>query len=436
MRRMEGGALTPTSFRLATITLELVERRGLSLEAAFREALRKVGRREEGALRLAREALRRFAEADLLLKAHGLAGIPLRRRCAFRVAYAALAAGAWPVESIRALGGGLLSGRLRALLSRRGLEEARELASRLPPEERLAVENSFPPWLVKRLVKRLGLREAERLVKACARRVLWVRVNTLKARRGEVLSRLRRYATVREDRDFPELVELVGLDELPPELLKMMERGLIVPQDKGSVAVVHALEPRGELLVLDAAAAPGVKTSLIQQLSSNAAEVVAVDVSGRRVKAMASLLSRLGVRGVHIVQGDSRLMAYSRRYDRVLLDAPCTNTGAIASDPSLRLSLWREPRVRDYAALQAALLENSLKHLKQGGLLVYSTCSLLEEEGEEVVEPWLSFGYSLSPEGVIGEPGYGGFRCSSHVRRLYPHRHRTTGFFIARFTQE
>ncbi|MCC6065931.1 MAG: hypothetical protein LM576_08115, partial [Thermofilum sp.] len=139
-----------------------------------------------------------------------------------------------------------------------------------------------------------------------------------------------------------------------------------------------------------------------------------------------------GVKNVHVVVADAATLKLAQKFERVLLDAPCTNSGAIASDPALRLALWKEPDVDRYAKLQASMLANALQHLQPGGSLVYSTCSLLGEEGEGVADAVLQ-PERLNPSGIIGEPGYPGFRCSSRVRRLFPHIHRTTGFFIARY---
>lgn len=421
--------VSPLAFRLASLTLEFIERRGVSLEVAFRDALHRVGRSEPGALKLARKALLHFAKADLVLKAYGLEKVPLRRKSAFRVAYALLEEGG----SLERLEVGILSGRLRSLLSRRRLEEVERMLESLQPVQRIAIENSFPPWLIDEIARHLGLSEAEKLVKACSRRTIWVRINELKASHGRVINALRKIADVREDRDFPEVLELVGVEDPPLEVVKMVERGLIAIQDKGSVAVARALGDSRRLLVMDAAAAPGMKTSLLQQLSSNEAEVVAVDVSRRRLGEMRKLLSKLNVRNVHLVLSDSRILKSSRKFDRVLLDAPCTNTGAIASAPALRLTLWSPVDVEKFSRLQRDLLKNVLENLREGGALVYSTCSLLAAEGESIIEQ-LPLD-RLSVEGVLGLPGYSGYLCSSKVRRLYPHVHRTTAFFIAKVTQ-
>lgn len=425
---MSLGEISPFAFRLAALTLELVERRKVSLEVAYKEALQRVERSEPQALKLARKALLHFAKADLLLRTHGLDNVPLRRKSAFRVAFALLLEGGDP----RHLDVGLLSGRLRALLTRGKIEEVNHLLANLQPVQRIAVENSFPPWIINEVANHLGLSEAEKLVKASSRRTVWVRINELKISRGKAISALRRIVDVREDKQFPELLELVGIEDVPPEVMKMAERGLIVIQDKGSVAVVHALGDSRRLLVLDAAAAPGMKTSLLQQLSGNEAEIVAIDVSRHRLSEMRRLLSKLSVRNVQLMLSDARIIRFARKFDKVLLDAPCTNTGAIANDPALRLALWNPVDVERFSSLQRSLLANALDHLRREGELVYSTCSLLSAEGESIVDAlpldWLSV------EGLWGSPGYRNFTCSSKVRRLYPHIHRTTGFFTAKIT--
>ena len=166
----EAERASPYALRLAALTLELIERRGLSLEGAYSEARRRAGGGAPGALRLASLALRHFAKADLLLRISGLEQLPLRRRCAFRVAFAALAAG----YELGGIDVGLLSGRLRSLLSRRGVERVEEELARLPPLERLSIEHSFPRWIVQEVSERLGAEAARRLVEACGRRVIWL----------------------------------------------------------------------------------------------------------------------------------------------------------------------------------------------------------------------------------------------------------------------
>lgn len=128
--------------------------------------------------------------------------------------------------------------------------------------------------------------------------------------------------------------------------------------------------------------APGMKTSLIMMLSDNKARVVAVDISYKRSLLGRQLLGKLGVdlSRVYVVVNDSRDVQLRKVFDKVLLDAPCSNSGAMSKDPGLKITLT-ESKVRYYSAVQKELISRSVS---LGKTVVYSTCSLMPEEGEEV----------------------------------------------------
>ncbi len=421
------------AFRLASIALETVERKRQSLDSALRVCYAKAGVRTLEEKRLARTfalaALRRFPEADLLLKREGLSTIPLRRKCAFRVAFALLKDRLLPREELEIAKGGLLTGRLWRLLSPRNLEAVDSIKDSLPYHEKLAVEYSTPPWLVEHLIRMLGKEETVRLLKALWKHTVWLRVNTLKASERKVVEMLKREGLrLRKDHDIPYLYEVVN----PPanlSTLSPLREGLALMEDKGSAIVVHALQPQPQALVYDAAAAPGIKTSHIFQLF--ASEIISADVSRKRLSEMVRLKTKLGYEA-HIANADSTRPPLRRAFDCALVDAPCTNSGALGSDPGLRLALWRRPNVRRYSEVQLSMLLSAAKVVRRGGHIVYSTCSLLAEEGEEIVTKAVNTGAFELEEIAWGLPGYPGYSVSSKVRRLYPHVHRTIGFFLAR----
>ena len=423
------------AFRAAALTLEIVERRRVSFDKAFLEALGRVGGSGYGRLAYdyALLGILHYRAADRALSLEGLENTPLRRRCAFRVAYGILKCETGlGVEDVASMCGGLLSKRMLEALRRHRAISLDDLVGGLPEMERIAIRYSVPTWLVERLARYLGRRELERLLKALARRILWVRANTLRAKVDDVAKKLMRIAKVKRDRDYDFMFEILeGHERVLSSTI--LERGEAVVHDKASTIVVDALSPEAGEIVLDMAAAPGIKTSLISQLTSDSALVVAADVSTTRTLEMRRLLARLGVRNAHPLVADSTRMAYGRSFDRVLLDAPCSNTGAIATDPGLRISLREEERVSKFVKIQRELLRAAISAVKRGGCVVFSTCSLLPEEGELVVERVASeLGLDLETSGVPGSPGYRGFRISERVKRLFPHRNRTAGFFVAK----
>ena len=298
----------------------------------------------------------------------------------------------------------------------------------LPPRERLCYNFSLPGWFIDRMIALLGHEGALSLFQALSRRTVWLRVNTLKATVEQAIRALERMGIgVEEDRDFPEVLRFTegSLKKLATSTL--VKEGLIVIQDKASVAVVHALDPRPDDMILDMCAAPGLKTTLIAQYTENRARVLAIDVSLNRSRILQRMLKVCGARNVHVAVADARKLSLSVRFDKILLDAPCSSSGAIAVDPSLRLRLERV-ELRHYVELQRSLLRRALS---LGSEVLYSVCSLLPEEGEELIDETLDRASTVNLK-IPGTYGYAGYTCSKAVRRFFPHLHHTQGFFIAK----
>jgi 16S rRNA (cytosine967-C5)-methyltransferase len=209
--------------------------------------------------------------------------------------------------------------------------------------------------------------------------------------------------------------------------------GVFILQDKASMLVGEVAAPRPGDVVLDVCAAPGVKTSHLAQLMGNRGRIVSVDVNERRLASWGRLMERMGVTIAEPVLGDaSRADGLPEMSaDLVLLDPPCSGTGTFNSIPSTK---WRVTRasIDDYAVLQGRLIENAATHVRPGGALVYSTCSVSVEENEEVVGGFLREhpGFRLVEAGPrLGVPGLRGL---VEAQRLYPKTHGCEGFFIAK----
>ena len=168
--------------------------------------------------------------------------------------------------------------------------------------------------------------------------------------------------------------------------LASVREGLCLVQDDSSAAVARFLGPRAGESVLDLCAAPGGKTCHLAELMGNRGEVVAVDASGERLKRVVENADRLGHTIIRAVAGDAGEFALGNRgrFDRVLLDAPCSNSGVLRRRVEVR---WRlsDGFLASVAAEQRRLLEAAAASLKAGGTLVYSTCSLAPEENGVVV---------------------------------------------------
>ena len=264
-----------------------------------------------------------------------------------------------------------------------------------------------------------------------------LRVNTLRITDSELVQRL-------QDRGFrlekiPWVKHGYFIREAPfspgatPEYLL----GYYYLQDPASMYACEVLEPRARELVLDAAAAPGGKTTYIAQLMQNRGCIVAVEVNRQRIKALRASVTRMGVENTILVRMDAREVAkLGLRFNRVLLDAPCTGTGTAHKA--------REALTKDEAdlevllPLQRALLESAYSVLEPRGVLVYATCSLLPEENELLLHDFLKNKEARMLRIKHGSPAldtpYGKTLPGSikKARRFYPWIHSTQGFFVAK----
>ncbi len=217
--------------------------------------------------------------------------------------------------------------------------------------------------------------------------------------------------------------------------------GLIFIQEASSMIPAIALDVKPGMLVLDMAAAPGGKTTQIAQYMKNEGCIIANDVKADRINILISNLQRCGVLIARVTMKDGRFFSrFRNRFDRVLIDAPCSNVGMIRKNYRY-LKRWRLKEVISFSKLQKELLMAGYKALKPGGILVYSTCTLDPLENEEVVDHLL-----YSTDAVIEDidipvkctkpiTRFGDREYLTDVKkclRIHPQDNDTEGFFIAK----
>ncbi|MCI2415543.1 MAG: RsmB/NOP family class I SAM-dependent RNA methyltransferase [Candidatus Aramenus sp.] len=281
---------------------------------------------------------------------------------------------------------------------------------------------SFPEWVKERLIALLG----EESLRGIYKRYHWIRVNTLKVDVEKVRRSLERKGFyLEEDNEFPFLFKVEPWYKVSKT--EEFSQGLVIPQDKASVISVKVLDPKPYETIVEIGGAPGVKTSLIQQLTDNRANVVSIDVSTSRVEVQRKLLERWGVRNVELLVGDGAHLPLNRRV-KVFIDAPCTNSGTVNVDPSVFMRLTKD-ELMSLVRVQRMILREAMRF---GSDVVYTTCSLFPEEGEKAVEE-----YQDKLVKVNDDPTKFGYRKSKvwlRVIRTYPHVHGTEGFFIAKLS--
>jgi 16S rRNA (cytosine967-C5)-methyltransferase len=391
--------------RAALRTLVRVFDEGAYADRAFASEAAELDARDRAfAQRLAYGAIQRVRTLDYVLEEVGgraVAGLDVPVRAALRLgayelgfmdAVPARATVNEAVELVREAGAGRATGLVNAVL-RKVADRIGPMLEALPestPQES-ALKHSYPDWIAETWWSEWGAEEALALMRA----------------QNEPPETAVRDVETGEAR----VVERIDPDELAS--------GKVWPQSRGSQLAGEVVGVQDGERVLDLAAAPGGKTG---QLAARAGEVVAVEIHEGRARELEQNMRSLGLGNVTVVNADGRqLPAELMGFDRVLVDAPCSGLGVLASRPDLR---WRARPLPD---LQLELLRVAAERVKPGGTIVYSVCTIARAENGDVVdasaltveplgEEWPEFAHPRRPEFLL----------------TLPHKHRTSGFFIAR----
>lgn len=258
------------------------------------------------------------------------------------------------------------------------------------PVGHLSIEYSHPAWLVERWLARWGFAACEAVCRANNQVApLSLRANTLRTSRDAVLGALRErglHAAAGELAPDAILVAHAGDPTGWPE----WRDGLILAQDEAAQLVAMLADPQPGQTIVDAAAAPGGKTTHLAQLIGDRGRIIACDAAPGRLKLVRENAQRLGMKSIELQAGDFRELAPALpAADLVLLDAPCLGTGTFRRRPDAR---WRKTmdRLAELTALQRDLLEAAAQVVRPGGAIVYATCSLEPEENEEQAVRWLA----------------------------------------------
>jgi 16S rRNA (cytosine967-C5)-methyltransferase len=305
------------------------------------------------------------------------------------------------------------------------------------PVKALAAETSFPEWLLERWLNRYGPDGTRALCESInAIPPLTLRANTLKTSRAELMAALNGEAeAVEATACAADGVRVRGLHKKLPELAAFQD-GWFQVQDEAAQLVSVLLDPQPGEHVLDACAGRGGKTGHIAQLMRNRGQILAVDTSAGRLTQLGEEMRRLGVTIAVAEEWDVAGGAGERhagRFDRVLIDAPCSGLGTLRRNPDIRWTSSQK-QLRPLAGVQLRLLEGAAAALKPHGVMVFAVCSPEPEETEAVVKAFLEkhrgFRVDRQPRDLpaavrplVGPMGF---------LQTYPHLHYMDGFFAAR----
>lgn len=247
---------------------------------------------------------------------------------------------------------------------------------------------SHPSWLIKRWLKTYGRQFTEELLIANNNKPdLTLRVNNLVTNKDELKNLLDEVKLEYSDTAYlPQYIRLANLTNITA--WEYFAKGYFSVQDESTGFPPILLDPKPGMRVLDFCAAPGGKTAHLAELMNNEGEIVAIDQFESRLNILAKNLERMKVRNVKLLVADSREFNDEQKFDRVLIDVPCSGLGTLRKKPDIK---WKRDigDIRKLTATQKELLENGARQLKVGGYLVYSTCTIEPEENLEIVNEFL-----------------------------------------------
>jgi len=299
----------------------------------------------------------------------------------------------------------------------------------------LSIFYSFPKWMVEKLICQYGEDFTEDFLRASNEvPPLSIRVNNLKISKEDLKRSLSEKGIEVEDGKYLEdALYLKGVPGIAN--LDEYKKGYFTVQDESSMAAVLALSPEPGEFIMDLCSAPGTKSTYMGELMANKGRIISGDLSQGKLKLVEDNGRRLGLDIIETICHDaSKVMEeYVGKADRVLVDAPCSGLGIMRKKPEIR---WNREisHIEDISKLQKSILNVSGSYVKSGGILVYSTCTLLKEENIEVVEDFLKNNSNFVVDdipGTLADKLKKGI-LNEGFMELYPNRDGIDGFFIAR----
>ncbi len=335
------------------------------------------------------------------------------------------------VEFIKRLRGqkvaDLVNGVLRNII--RNLENIRYPDPNEDKIQNLAVIESHPNWIVQRWVSRYGYDEAKKLLAANNERPdLTLRVNRLKIDFTYFLNQLEQHQIQFSKSEyldfFVRVKHMAGIGGSD-----MFRQGFFVVQDESAGIAVQLLDPKPGDRVIDMCSAPGGKATFIGELMKNVGEIVAIDRYETRLNLVKGACQRLGIANAHFIAADAATIQIAPA-ERVLVDAPCSGLGVLAKKPDAKWKREPEDLVR-LVQTQRAILENAARHVKPGGILVYSTCTTEPEENFSLVTNFLAehSEFVIDNASQFANPQ---IVTSDGYVETFPHRHGMDGSFSVR----
>ena len=331
---------------------------------------------------------------------------------------------------------------VNAILRKVNKEDYEELFNIKDDIERISKTYSIPTWILQRLTEKLEIQDIEEIAKASnLKPKISIRTNNLKISKENLIKKLeKRNIKIEEGllEDFLILENAKNIEEIPE-----FKQGEFTVQDETAGLIAIVLEADKNDIILDACSSPGGKTTYLAEMMEDKGKITAWDIHEHRTKLVEKTAKRLEVTNIEVEVNDATIYneKYKEKFDKILLDVPCLGIGVLKRKPDIK---WQkeEKDIEEISITQKQILQNCSQYLKKGGELVYSTCSILKEENEDIINEFLENNKNFEIEKIdlskndkiIDKEFFKKYQKEDKYLQVYQNDY-TDGFFICKLTK-
>ena len=311
--------------------------------------------------------------------------------------------------------------------------------------QRISITNSMPIWIIEELAKQLGdIKKVEEIaINSNLRPHLSIRINNLKIAKNknieqELIKKLEEKNIEVKQGLLEDFLILKNAKNI--ENMEEFRQGLFTIQDETAGLIPIILNPNKTDLILDACSSPGGKTTYLAEMMENQGIIEAWDIHEHRTKLVENTARRLGITNIETKVNDATIHdeKYKEKFDKILLDVPCLGLGVLKRKPDIKWQKSKED-IEEITKTQKQILENCSQYLKKGGELVYSTCSILKEENENIINNFLKVHENFYTEKINIEENkkiknkefFKKYITNDNCLQVYQNK-ETDGFFICK----
>lgn len=302
--------------------------------------------------------------------------------------------------------------------------------------EKISKTNSMPEWIVKELNNEFNAEKVNEICKnSNLKPKITIRVNNLKTTRNELKKSLQSKEIEVEDGILEDFLYLKNVKNITN--LDEYKKGLFTMQDESAGLTALVLNPKEGESILDCCSAPGGKTTYIAELMNNNGNIKAWDLYKHRLDKVQENSKRLGIDIIKTEENDATVLKeeYIEKFDKILIDAPCLGLGVIKRKPDIKWQRKFED-IEEISKIQEKILNICSEYLKKGGILVYSTCSIVKSENDKIVEKFLkSENFELEEINNINIENLENKITKKGIIKLYPSENMD-GFFISKLIKK